>query len=229
MIGGVRPDKSNHERPTRRVAEIDLAGIADALADNSGETTWWYDPSTGQVEMTAPEWDGLDEDDEDDEDDPHERGLVAIEPTGSRAAYLDMVEFAEATGNVRASELLLRALEGRGAFRRFRDTLYEFPDLRERWFEYTNSAGECRAIDWLLDEDYIDPEDAEAERAARTATMTDVLVAISSPGTDVFEETELSDRWAEIRELIDADRTITIVRDGQTWAVISPHPTDRRH
>jgi hypothetical protein len=211
------PAGSDGGRSTRRLADIDLAGVAEALGDSSGETIWWYDPTNGQVEMTVPDAFGHDRADE---DDPYERGLVPIEPIGSRDAYRDMVEFAESVADAVASDLLLRALEGRGAFRRFRDTLSEFPVLRDRWFEHSNAASECRAIDWLLDEGLVEHDDAEAERAARTATLTAVLAEIGSSGVDAFDESQLSDRWGEIRELIDAGRPVTILRDARPWATI---------
>lgn len=212
---------SDDERSTRSIADIDLAGLAEALSDNNVETSWWYDPTNGQVEIAFPYSYIMDADDE---DDPYERGLVPIDSIGSHDAYRDMVEFAQSVADVRACDLLLRALEGRGAFGRFRNTLYEFPDLRQRWFEYSNAAGECRAIDWLLDERRVDPDDAEAEREARAATMTAVLAEIGSPGVDAFDESQLSDRWGEISDLIDTDRSVTILRDGRPWATISRHP-----
>ncbi len=218
----MRHAASDDERSTRSIADIDLAGLAEALGDNSVETSWWYDPTNGQVEIGFPNSYIMDAEDE---DDPYERGLVPIDSIGSRHAYRDMVEFAESVADARACDLLARALEGRGAFGRFRSTLYEFPDLRQRWFEYSNAAGECRAIDWLLDERRVDPDDAEAEREARAATMTAVLAEIGTPGVDAFDESQLSDRWGEIGDLIDTDRSVTILRDGRPWATISRHPT----
>lgn len=212
---------ADDERSTPAIADIDLSGVAEALGDSSGETAWWYDPTNGQVEATVPDSYLLDADDE---DDPSERGSILIEPIGSKDAYRDMVEFAESTADPRASQLLRRALDGRGAFRRFRDALYEFPDLRERWFEYSNAAGERRAIDWLLDGRRVDPDDARAERGARAASMARVLAEIGSPGVDSFDETELSVRWADIWDRVEAGRTVTIVRDGRPWATIAPHP-----
>ncbi|MET0661722.1 MAG: UPF0158 family protein, partial [Ilumatobacteraceae bacterium] len=80
---------------------------------------------------------------------PEDRGLVPIEPYGSRAAYEDMATFASAVSDRRAADLLHRALEGRGAFRRFRDTLHEFEDLVDPWRAYAQARSEQRAIDWL--------------------------------------------------------------------------------
>jgi hypothetical protein len=41
------------------------------------------------------------------------------------------VDFTERVRDPRAHDLLERAIEGRGAFRRLKDTLFEFPQLRE--------------------------------------------------------------------------------------------------
>lgn len=38
----------------RCIAEVDVAGVAEALGDGSEETAWWYDPASGRVEMWAP-------------------------------------------------------------------------------------------------------------------------------------------------------------------------------
>lgn len=174
--------------------------------------------------MHAPHWTGLDDED----DDPSERGLVPIEPVPSRAAYRDMLDFAETVADAPASDLLMRALEGRGAFRRFRDTLHEFPTLQEHWHTYARAAGERRAIDWLVDWNHVDPTDAETERAARTATMAAVLTVISSSDAAVFDEAVVMDRWDEVRTLLDAGRTVSIVRDGHPWAAIAPAHPERR-
>ncbi|MFW2335365.1 UPF0158 family protein [Ilumatobacter sp.] len=206
------------------MATVDLTAVAEALGDASGETAWWYDPGTGEVEMRAPDWTGVDDED----DNPSERGLVPIEPAPSRDAYRDMLEFAESVTDAHASDLLVRALEGRGAFRRFRDTLHEFPNLHEQWHTYARAADERRAIDWLVDWNHVDPADGETEHAARTATMAAVLTAISSSDAAEFHETDLSDRWDQVRDTIDSGDAITILRDGKPWATITPARPERR-
>ena len=62
-----------------------------------------------------------------------------------------MAEFAAAVGDRRAADLLQRALLGRGAFRRFRDTLHDFP-ISSRTGRRTPAArAETRAIEQTLD------------------------------------------------------------------------------
>jgi hypothetical protein len=51
-------------------------------------------------------------------------------------AYEAMVDFAETVRNAHLRELLDVALRGKGAFRRFKDVLLNYPAERERWFEF---------------------------------------------------------------------------------------------
>jgi hypothetical protein len=44
---------------------------------------------------------------------------------------------------------LWHAIQGRGAFRRFKDTLARYPALEERWYEFKAAQIEQRMRDWL--------------------------------------------------------------------------------
>jgi predicted nucleotidyltransferase len=142
---------------------LDLADLANALDDRSLETAWWFDPRTGDCEPwpTYPDYG------EDSEEGPDERGLIPVEPLPSGVGYGDMEDFVAQVRDPRARGLLSRAIEGRGAFRRFKDTLYEFPDLREAWFAFHDARMERRAISWLADEGLIDAGAAERAAAGR--------------------------------------------------------------
>ena len=61
-----------------------------------------------------------------------------------------MVDFAERVSDDSARRRLGRAIQGRGAFRRFKDELYEeYPDLVPAWRAV---RAEGRAVEWLLDQ-----------------------------------------------------------------------------
>jgi len=62
--------------------------------------------------------------------------LLLIEPLESSEEYGWMVEFAASVGDPRLRELLEVALDGRGAFRRFKDVLARWPQERARWFAF---------------------------------------------------------------------------------------------
>ena len=215
------PTGEPNPNPRLRVANIDVTGVAEALNDNSADIQWWYDPATGRVEPSIPDDLQLDHE-HDDDTDRRSRGFVLIESPGSRPAYQDMADFTAAVGNSRVSELLTQALQGRGAFRRFRDTLDEFDDLRDRWLAYTSAVSERRAIDWLADEQLVAGDDTASERDARSNTMKAALAAVHDHHEHTVAETDIADRWSEINDLIDAGNAVIITRNEQAWATIAP-------
>lgn len=203
----------------RPIDSVDVRGVAEALDDGDRDTTWWYDPSSGQVEMGVSEWLAA-EFDHDDE--PEDRGLVPIEPYGSRAGYEDMATFASAVSDRRAADLLRRALEGRGAFRRFRDTLHEFEDLVGPWRAYAQARSEQRAIDWLVNEGHVDPVDAAVATTTRDAAASSVLESVGHTSGLRLDVSELAGRWADVEASVDAGHEVTVLRGGEPWATISP-------
>jgi predicted nucleotidyltransferase len=156
--------------------DIDLADLCEALDDHSYEQNWWLDPSAGEIVL----WNDYSR--EQGEPDPELRGLRPIEPTPSHEGYADMEDFIERVHDPRARELLERAIGGRGAFRRFKDTLFDFPELREAWFRFRDVRAERRAIEWLTDEGLIDPEQAEQAIAARPDPDLPELAGAFDPG-----------------------------------------------
>lgn len=144
---------------------VDLRSLAEALEDHSPETVWWFDPRTCETEphLADPDLVGLDQD----EEHPLDRGLIRIEPIPSREAYQDMEDFIDRVRDPRARDLLERAIAGRGAFRRFKDTLLDFQELRAVWFAFHDARMERRAIEWLADEGLVERDVAEREVGAR--------------------------------------------------------------
>src|SRR6266542_3847630 len=152
-------------RAIKEIAMLDLGLVnlrspAELLEDHSPETGWWFDPRSDDCD---PFIDPAYADVEMEEESPWERGLVRIDTIPSREAYGDMEVFIGRVRDPRARDLLLRAIAGRGAFRRFKDTLLEFPELRKTWFGFHDARTERRAILWLEDRGIIDA--AAAERA----------------------------------------------------------------
>ena len=71
--------------------------------------------------------------------------------------YDIMVDFADTVTNPKKNELLSAALEGRGAFRRFKDTLRRV-GLVDEWYEFKNKAYIEIAREWCEDNklEYVD-------------------------------------------------------------------------
>src|SRR5438876_1666883 len=146
------------------IGRVDLSEIAHALEDHSGETSWYLDPKSGELHMSSfGMWDGQDVD-EAFEPPAHLRRVDSLD---SRESYSDLADFTELVRDPKARELLERAIAGRGAFRRFKDTLSQFPDLRTAWFAFHDRRMERRVIEWLQDEELISEDEAERGLAAR--------------------------------------------------------------
>jgi hypothetical protein len=193
---------------------VDLRSLAEALEDHSSETVWWFDPQTGETEphLADPVSVGLDEE----EEDPLDRGLIRIEPIPSREAYGDMEDFIAQVRDSRARDLLERAIAGRGAFRRFKDTLLDFQELRAVWFAFHDARMERRAIEWLADEELVERDIAEREVRARVDPQ---LPELSSG----FDAVEIARAVAEDLRGLYSTRYRRVLLFG-SWARGDAHP-----
>ena len=80
-------------------------------------------------------------------------------PRDRGAAHLDLGH--RSGRDEHASRRLARAIRGRGAFRHFKDELYEeYPDLVSVWHTFRDVRARRRAVEWLLDEGLIDATEA---------------------------------------------------------------------
>src|ERR671919_3014944 len=193
------------------LAKLDLSDLCLALEDNSPEHSWWFDPETGEAELWS-DYTG----DELGLGHPDDRGLTYIEPIGSPEAYGDMEDFVERVRDPRARDLLARAIEGRGAFRRFKDTLLEYPELRQAWFAFHDARSERRAIEWLLERDLVHPEAAEEALKSRPEpTVPEVPGLLDAHG--------VAQRVALDLERVYRDRLRGVLLIG-AWAGGEAHP-----
>ncbi|MGH3647001.1 MAG: UPF0158 family protein [Micromonosporaceae bacterium] len=140
------------------LSRLDLDEIATALADQTGdEHRWLIHPETGEIVFWTAEG-GIDGETPVDFD---ELDLVGIEPLPSYVWYQDMANFAERISDDRAGRRLERAIQGRGAFRRFKDELHEeYPDLLPAWYAFRDARANRRAVEWLMDNSLIDDDTA---------------------------------------------------------------------
>jgi hypothetical protein len=79
--------------------------------------------------------------------------IIEIPAVDGRDAYEVMEAFIDTVSDPRIADLLARAIDGRGAFRRFKDTLLEFPQERERWFAFEQADTFARIREWLEEEE----------------------------------------------------------------------------
>ncbi len=76
---------------------------------------------------------------------------VHIELMPSNVAYGYIEEFIETIEDENLKEKLYIAISGKGAFRRFKDVLQNYPETREKWFEFHDKAVRQYAEEWLDD------------------------------------------------------------------------------
>ena len=141
---------------------IDVEEIATALADQTDyEHRWLIDPRTGEVLLWTSDT-GIDGENPVDLD---ELDLILIDPLPSYVWYQDMVDFADGISDRAAGRSLSRSLNGRGAFRRFRNEIYErHPELISVWQSLREARARARAVRWLVEQGLLE------EGAAREFT-----------------------------------------------------------
>ena len=77
--------------------------------------------------------------------------FISIEPLPSWKSYNLMEDFVYSLPLGRARDRLAEALSRRRPFRRFKDVLLDYPDLRKRWFEFQDERERRWALAWLAE------------------------------------------------------------------------------
>jgi hypothetical protein len=148
-----------YSEPVLDLGSLDLDEVATALADQTDyEHQWLIDPRTGQITLWTSDTgtDGQTPVDLDDLD------LISIDPLPSFVWYQDMADFAERISDESVGRRLVRAIEGKGAFRRFKDELHqEYPHLLPVWYAFRDVRAKRRAVEWLADNSLIDDDSVD--------------------------------------------------------------------
>ena len=137
----------------KKALKIDLDELCSAMADSSYEHEYYLDLETGEILFISGYMDdeetGKLKDQVEEESDRYER----IPEAESHQGYEDMVEFIATVKDEHLAELLEVAINGKGAFRRFKDVLLNYPEERESWFQFKDDRIEEKALEWLDDID----------------------------------------------------------------------------
>ena len=131
------------------LSSLDLDEIATALADQTDyDHRWLINPQTGEIAFWTSDT-GIDGQTP---VDPDELDLICIDPLPSYIWYQDMADFADQISDGRASRRLAQAIQGKGAFRRFKAQLHEeHPHLLPAWYAFRDARAYRRAVEWLAD------------------------------------------------------------------------------
>jgi hypothetical protein len=137
--------------PMLRPLPVDLEELSMILEGDPVQGGGRIDLTTGEVWPHATL--EFAEDTGEEADDDPDRWLW-VDCEGSRSAYHDMVWFIDELDDSAVADRLARAISGRGAFRRFKDVLFDRPDLMARWHAFSNDRQRGRARSWLAAEGY---------------------------------------------------------------------------
>lgn len=141
---------------------VKLQDVAEAMAMGNQDTRCWIDLRTGGVEFgLRGELDPDGDPDAADDGMPEWDQRIDVPGLLPREGWSIMERFAQDQDDDLRDELL-RAIEGKGAFRRFHMLLDRWPgDARERWLEFRQEAHLELARRWLsvldLDLEIIEP------------------------------------------------------------------------
>lgn len=132
---------------------VNAGDLAMALEDHLDEAVWIVDQETGEV-IFARYGESLD--DESDEEDGEEaepweesERYLVIRPIESHEGFEIMEAFVDELPDGEGCRALDRALRLPRPFRCFKDTLLDFPDLRERWFKFHHGKMLEHSQAWL--------------------------------------------------------------------------------
>ena len=119
-----------------------------AFEDYGTDLRHFVDRQTGEVLSLLEE--DMDEEDLERLDAEPDRYLL-IEPVPSWVSYEVMSDFVETLPEGKARRELVRALQQRHPFRRFKDVLLNYPAVREDWFRFHEQSFVKIIQEWLDD------------------------------------------------------------------------------
>ena len=129
----------------------DWSALETAFEHNAPETHSYLDLKTGQVVTIV---DSRPEDEEKRRLIRHSNGrFVHLEPASSREQYRWMERFVQSVADGALKDRLILAIDGKGAFRRFKDVLLSYPVERDRWFQYRANLLHIYIDSWLAAQD----------------------------------------------------------------------------
>jgi len=139
------PDAGTGEPAAWRDVPIDWESLEDAFENNAPEVHSYLHVPTGDVLRIV---DGI--------ADPQMHARIAadinylrIEPVSSREQYRWMERYIPMVEDKELQIKLTRAIDGKGAFRRFKDVLMSYGPERERWFSFRSERLRIFMEAWL--------------------------------------------------------------------------------
>jgi hypothetical protein len=140
--------------PLLRPLPVDLEELAGVLEGDPRSGGGRLNLKTGEVWPAAAIEYARETGEEDDDTGADPERWLWVQNTGSRAGCRDMVEFIDTVTHPDRADRLGIAIQGRGAFRRFKDTLARWPADRDRWYAFSDDRQRGRARARLAEAGY---------------------------------------------------------------------------
>lgn len=141
--------------PSLQPVPVRLDDVATALEGDEFTSGGRIDLATGDFwPALDPDYSDLDDEDDEDDEEDSEREWLWVNGQGSHDGYRDMEAFIVRLDDATIADLLGVAIQGRGAFRRFKDTLGRWPEQLEAWYAFSEERQLGRARAWLADQGY---------------------------------------------------------------------------
>lgn len=211
--------------------KLDLNAAAAEFEAIDAETSIFYNIETGEFDFFSDFMDANEEDIERFEDD----AWIAAPRQRDLGEYDLMADFADTVTYPHANDLLSVALEGKGAFRRFKDTLRRI-GLTDEWYTFKREAYIDLARAWCEENGipYKDvPPTATPPAAAIDKCLLDMII-LPLPANTAEDAAEVlrdalryakSDAEQEIRRLLKKSRiALAAIADRRVIGVIGAIP-----
>ena len=137
----------------KKTLKVNLDELCSAMEDSSYENNYYLDLKTGEILLISDYMDDEETEKLRDKIDEESDRYELIPKAESHEGYEDMQDFIATVEDEHLAELLDVAINGKGAFRRFKDVLLGYPEERERWFKFKDDRMQERALEWLDDID----------------------------------------------------------------------------
>ena len=132
---------------------VDVGMLEEAMEDADLTHRYFLNLVTGEVVCFSDYFGPSDEDERLSEEIDGSDDYIAIERIPSHEAYQWMVDFVDemvAPADENAAEKLSIALNGKGAFRRFKDTLYRVDEQwMQAWYQWRDKQLKAAVDEWL--------------------------------------------------------------------------------
>jgi hypothetical protein len=156
-----------------RELHIDWAALHSAFQMNMPEVRCFFSIEDGRVLKLPPGDPGL----ATVRTDPTR--YLPVEAIPSRIQYQWLDDFIKSVEDETTKMRMEAAINGKGAFRRFKDILLTLPDERRRWFEFRDQMMRQRIIDWVREQGIL----ASNEPSWQGVETSEMDLAMGGAGT----------------------------------------------